>query len=717
MNSISDLNNISATPVTFNSFREYEIVFGANAGNLSEVVFANSFFLVDTQVDLLTLNLPPTPLLVKVNLSTDINIQDLLYIGDSANVQVFRSSVSSWQVVGINSIADYDSVWQNLFLGVGQDFPQTFDMAIEISDQQGNTESWIKSVSTVENTIVQSQSLVYDEDTERNLGNLQIIDQIIEPTQYTVIAQIPQAAGVLLLPDGQAVNEFSITASREQFNDTVANVLYQPAADFVGNSNILFNITRTADSFQNLVAVPLQVGNTHAEFSAPIEVDYSGSLISRLTDFAITDLRPNNIDANIQYQLNFSVDNANLQFDFNNQTQSQLQITGTKNQINTILANVATTPGLFAINSFKGNANIIYVQTQTTDNVVQVQQQIPIFYQDQLIHVFSGVEKPLGTKAGAWPSFVPESEQGEPTPNVDFWGFRFPVVAETQSGQTGALRYGNSSLNENIDPAIFDDKTNFVSAPGSIKLIGNRPLTATGNFAPHTGIVSRGLSLTPADPWYYAFWFYWDPDAADSSANTHTVIGSIAGLSAATGRKYTFYTRSLGGSPAQIRLRMTDIWPLESNFPNQIEFGAVNPQQWHHVALQKSAGTQGDFTISAWLDGQPTTQFVGNGTESTQLSGTPQTGSTWFGRGTLERIDRLGFGAGVSQTTDSPLINFGVHRGWLENPNGVAVPFNGNIDNVEVQKAAPYTDLTPFQIDTPRFNSNQVLIMSGIPEV
>ena len=704
MNSITDLNNIGATPVTFNTFRDYTIVFGNSAGNISTQVFENSYFLAAKQVQLETFDFAIRDLLIYYTFSDGTKINELRYVGNNPNIAVFSATANTWQATGIRTVNDYNDAFNNIYIGINADTAGNVVLCtIQPDDQAGNSQQWVQTANIVENTFIQLEPIVYDEDSDTSLASLQITDQYIDPTNYAIVATVDPLEGQFVFGNLQIANTWNITADKDTINQELQDLVFRPAADYVDAVDITFNIERTADELSQLVVSTLAVGNVHDDFARPTDIVFTGSFSSVLTGFEITDLRPDRIDANIQYSVNIGTDNANMVLSYDGNTVSQVTLTGTKSDVNAILGNVNLVPSVAAANLFTDAANITYTQTQTTDSRLQANISVPLLYQPQLLHSFSNVEKPLGNRAGTYPSQFPDNATS--TTDVDFWGFEWNTEQNTLSGLANNLRYSQSRNDNTIDISRLRDTANFVSSPGSIRITGNKEFLSQGSR--NTGIVSRVFE-DPASiesPYSVGFYFYWD----DSNPNKmETVIARIDGLTPAVVRRYTLYVNQIGSNSV---LRMTDQWPARAaDLPDIITFGPISKRTWNHVAFQKSAGPISTAVFSAWLNGQPVSNFTGyeSGTQVVQ------NGSNWYGK--TQQINRIYFGAGRLGAGASPYIfSTSVNEGWLDTETGVSIPFNGNIDEVEVLYDAPYQNLTPFTPGTPTVKPNTVVIMSGIP--
>jgi hypothetical protein len=381
MQSFTDLNNYSNTPVSYGTSADYIIEFGANAGNLSVSESEGSYFLIYKRVPLLQFSNVSKDLLVEINSSAVGIISDVVYFGSNTDIAIYASTSTSWAITGIRSVADYDDVFNNTYVGIVNDATGSFDLTFVLDDQMGNTRSYVASITIVPNTLFAFSSPIYfAEDTLATFGNLAITDIYPGGSNYTLnISMENPVLGQIKLPNGTYANSYTLTDTKTNVNTAITSMRFAPAADSLTNTQVNTVITRVADS--KLVARPILCnwnGTSHSDYSIPVSFSTTEDSNIAMTGMSITDIRPDNIDANIQYQVTVaSSDSANILISYNGSSASSAQITGTKSSINTILGNANLTPKLVTYNDFNGTNQVTYTQVNTTNSITQADS-IPI---------------------------------------------------------------------------------------------------------------------------------------------------------------------------------------------------------------------------------------------------------------------------------------------------------------------------------------------------
>lgn len=371
MNSISDLNNISATPVTFDSFREYEIVFGNNAGNISTEQFEGSYYRLSKQVELISIDKQTRDLILTLEFSNNATVSNVEYIGPSDRIKVLAANSTTWSVTGIEGVNGYNEAFANVFVVANNNVIGNTVINTQVSDQLGNTRSWAQAVELVTNNLISlPANLQFAEDTQSSLSGLQIIDVFPDASYSLSLQDTGGGNGNFKTAIGNTITTLSETGQKTALNTLLTGAVYIPAADSVSNSSITVNIVRTTDNkaFSSQLPV-IWNGTSHTDFSIPTTLSTSEDLPLSLSSIEITDLRPELIDSSIQYEIVLSSVNPGAgQIRFDSNIGNSITISGTKSQINTNLTgNLQFVPSA----DYTGPASITYTQTQTTDNVLQ----------------------------------------------------------------------------------------------------------------------------------------------------------------------------------------------------------------------------------------------------------------------------------------------------------------------------------------------------------
>jgi hypothetical protein len=442
MQSYNDLNNYSATPVNYATSADYAITFGANQGNLSTTEFEGGYFLIYKRVPLTVFSDVSKDLLVTISTSTVGKVIAPVYFGTNTNVKIWQSTPQSWTITGIRTVANYDDVFANTYLGLASGSTGTADIVFLIDDQISTTRTYTATVTIVPNTLFSfTPTIAFAEDTLASFGNLTITDSVPQTTDYTVnLTPIDSALGKIKVVGGALSNTYSFTGTKTAVNNSLANVRFAPGADSRTNTQVNVLVTRTFDSKtvgQVVNANWNSVG--HSNYSVPNSWNGAEDQAIELNNISITDIRPDNIDANTQYLINLATsDVANSYLVYQGSNVSSVNISGTKSQVNTILGSANTRPKLQTINDFYGQTSVTFSQTNTTDNVIQADQlSIPVFVTDS-------VEYALNTNY-----YTPNTEDPQPSTRFTYEIFDQDVQANvyTMTFQQTTGNTGNFYVN------------------------------------------------------------------------------------------------------------------------------------------------------------------------------------------------------------------------------------------------------------------------------
>ena len=172
--------------------------------------------------------------------------------------------------------------------------------------------------------------------------------------------------------------DITIEGSLSQVNTALSSLSFIPSADFTDSTiNVNYiqrdnndNSNPTAFATRLTKAFVLNVRNIHDEFSiVDLIQQYDEDTIKVWNVGSITDLRPDNVDANIQYTLTLTsnIDTAITSItNWTEQTPSTVwTFTGTKAQCNTELSSVEIIPKP----GFTGSFMLTYQQNQDDDSI------------------------------------------------------------------------------------------------------------------------------------------------------------------------------------------------------------------------------------------------------------------------------------------------------------------------------------------------------------
>ena len=380
MNSFQDLNLFSNTSVNYGSYTSYAIAFGNSAGNTSQAEYQGAAFLIPKQVPLTTFTDPIKDLLLNISAVPGNSIIAPVYLGSNPNVAVFTQGTGQYSVIGVRSVADYNELFGNLYVDTPDTSLTPFVLTANVNDQFGNTRSWTSNVTlTVNPGFTITGNLTYDEDTRRGITNITLQDpggtatpsyNLTFSTANANVGMVQYDSGVVTDPANVVITK-QVARSGLQVQIDSGFFKFIPAADYTGNTQVQYVQQRSDDGRTWVGNINLNIGNTHSNYAVPANISYDQNKLANISTISITDLRPNNINANIQYVS--TVASANTQVGYlryQSVDYSTLTIgPDIKANVNSALANVVFVSGA----DYSGNANttITYSQLQSTDNVQQ----------------------------------------------------------------------------------------------------------------------------------------------------------------------------------------------------------------------------------------------------------------------------------------------------------------------------------------------------------
>lgn len=376
MQSYEDLNNFSSTPVDYTSANDYVIAYGNNAGNLSTNEYESNYFQIYKQTPLNTFTLPSKDLLINISFDEYSKIQSVIYIGNNANLKVWNNDPASWTITGIRTVADYNEAFANTYIGINTGETGFFNATFEANDQRGNTRSWVANVNIYTNDLFYSPAaIVFAEDTLASYGNIAIIDDFAFATDYSVSFVAGNVTlGQIKNPNTGAIgNSWSATGNKITLNSQLANVRFVPGADSTTDTDVAVTMIRDYDDKTIIRVIPSRWnGTAHSDYSIPASYSIAEDSNLSMSGISITDIRPDNIDAGITYQITIqSPDTANVLLNYNGNTSATATLSGTKSTVNNILGNATARPKIVAYNDYFGNASLTYTQVQTTNGITQ----------------------------------------------------------------------------------------------------------------------------------------------------------------------------------------------------------------------------------------------------------------------------------------------------------------------------------------------------------
>lgn len=375
MQSFDTLNAYGSLPVDYGTFRTYEIVFGANAGNTSRTEYQGGAFLIPKQVPLVTFNNPSKDLLLNLDISPANAVISVTYVGNNSQVVVYPGLSGQYAVTGIRSVTDYNEVFGNLYIDTPETSLAPFSIVSTVDDQFGNTRTWTTNVSLIVNPGFQiTGNLTYNEDQIANINNIAVLDPGAGSGEiYNIVLSTANAnVGLIQYQSGTPSTSVSTQLVKTSINTSFSTNQWKfiPAADYTANSQVQYFQQRTSDGRTWIGNVNLNIGTTHNEYTVPANITYDENKLANITGLSITDTRPNNINPNIQYTSTLSTNNVQVGYlRYLGTDYTTLSLSNTKANINSALANVRWVPGA----NYTGNSNVTltYSQTQTTDNKQQ----------------------------------------------------------------------------------------------------------------------------------------------------------------------------------------------------------------------------------------------------------------------------------------------------------------------------------------------------------
>ena len=368
VNSLEELNNWGNTSVTFVEAQLYSINL-TNAGNTSDAVNEEAVFLVPKQVTVNTLSNAYTDLLVTVTTTNTQAIKNLAYTGTNSRIHSARIGTAAWRVYGIRTVSDYNNVFDNLFVTLGDDRTESFNFIVQLNDQLNTTASYTVSI----NVLAQPEfsipsSIVFNEGLTANIQPVVITDAASGNPQYRVTVATGNSQQGVIGYQGNSSNSVTVTNTRSAINNAFSSgeIRWEPIGDFAANSSITYTQIRVSDGAVHANAVPIvmAIGNTHSEFSIPSSITFNEDQTKTLPGFSITDVRFDNPE----YSVTLATGNSQQgQISFQGVPQNSYTFVGNKAVINTVL----NTPlSWVPAPDFAGNSTILYSQTRLSDGVV-----------------------------------------------------------------------------------------------------------------------------------------------------------------------------------------------------------------------------------------------------------------------------------------------------------------------------------------------------------
>jgi hypothetical protein len=252
-------------------------------------------------------------------------------------------------------------------------------------------------------------SITYQEDTASNISGILINDvrpDRIDPSiTYTITIAAGNTSQGLVRFANVSSSSHTITNTKSTVNSVLSANSFQfiPAADFTGTSSIRYTQIQNQANITQANAVSISMTNsatsgeytlysntlpdgatlsTHATWYGQDTAQVltgvaSGSplILQRTGDISITDARAN-LFPNTQYQVSFVMANTaqgNLFYRGGNVISSNITLTGTRTQINTVLSANIATDGIYLLPASRetGNIDVLYTQINTTDGITQ----------------------------------------------------------------------------------------------------------------------------------------------------------------------------------------------------------------------------------------------------------------------------------------------------------------------------------------------------------
>jgi hypothetical protein len=667
MQSFTDLNNFANTPVNYASQSDYSIIPGVSSGNTTVTAVEGSIFTVPAQQPMTTMTGLTRDMLIIITPTPMNSVAFVQYIGADAGISVVSDQVSRWIVSGVRTVAQYNDVFTNLRMGVSPGFSSvgSYTFTIGLDDQvNGVFATYTVTVTVTASTVFTAPALItFNEDENARVPGIAITENFLYATNYTVVVatENPVTSQLALAPGNVAANTLTFTnVSKASANQSLANVVFVPRADFASNTYINTTVTRIYNSEATGKQTLAYVSGTNPEYSAPSGYGWSENSTTSIGNTPDGNLRITDTAVNKNYSSTLTIvasNMGNLQVG-NTVLGSTVTYTGNRTTVNNSLANV-----IFSGNAVtKLSGNVGYVQTQTTDSIEQANITIPLNYQIPAIHIFSNIAKPFGTRL----------EASQPaTPNVDFWAYAYNQTSVISNG-VRRYDYGFPS-GSNIALSTLRTTSTYRYAPLSIRVTSPN------------GIISRSQTRAEGTAGYFAFWLYLN--------KTHQGNNALGYVKSENGLGAGMYLNNYGGN--LYWSGGIQVFEVGGGLRTRIDLGAQQVGAWTHYALQISAGSPGQYgtqVVSAWRNGVPLTGFW----LGTYPTSTAQTGSTWSGRNQFSRVQGWQWGAPFpSGVPASELPDFFV-------------------DDIQVRIDAPYTNLQSFVPQPVTWGGNVTQMVTGI---
>lgn len=695
MQSFSDLNNYSNTSVNYNTESSYVTSFGPSDGNVAITKYEGEKFLLNKQISLLTATNITRDILINIT-SSDLDAIDYVqYQGADSTISVAFDGIDTWTVLGIRTVAQYNDVFANLYVGITSSYINTFVLTVEINNQMNDpTQSFTITVTTILSTMFSvPASFSFNEDTLTSVGNISITETFAHPTNYTIsiVPEDTSKAKIAFAPGNVEVNSWTTTDTKANINLQLANLVFAPGADFSSNTYFDTNVIRSYDSRNSTKRTDALIAVTYPDYTAPTGYSWYSNATTQIGTSSLGNLAITDTAANKNYSSTISISPTGMGNLYNSNVSVGNTITFTGN-ISVVNANIANV-------TFRGNVsanlsgNVHYVQVQTTNSLNQANIYIPLNFQYPSIHIYSNVAKPFGTRLNSDGSYT----GGNATGNVDFWAYEYTTNTSYSGGQT-YYSY-NAPSSANVSLSTFADSTNYRYNDPGIRIANSY------------GIVSRTESRSNGGAGYIGFWM------KTLKNHQYAVYGTIQDTTniflteplrfgSWNNKMYVWQSEYLYDT------NWTDGTHTFAGWDARIILGD-NPTvgTWNHYAFQISAGTTGSSgtqVISAWVNGVPITEFYGRCYYGLP-TGLLQTGSNStlksFG---FQNILGFKFGAPNPPPKRTGLAVQGFNDS-IGNPRLDVV-----FDDLVVRQDNPYTNLTSFTPVPMAWGGNVTQLVTGI---
>lgn len=362
MNSLEELNQHGNTAVNFLNASDYVISMSDSDNDITITQNEEAVFLLPKQVTVNTLSGAFTDLQVTVSWNLSGAIKSINYTGNLPFITVARISDTAFRIYGIQTVSAYNAVFSDLFVILNDDRTDSFQITVQLNDQLASTRNYTVVVVVIEQPeFVIPTSIEFNEDVVTDIQPISITDAASDATYTVQIASGNVQQGLIRFQDVSSANVI-LTNTRDVINGIFSSgqIQWQPAADFNGNSSILYSQTRLSDGAVHANGVSIQmVGIPSAEFSLVSDYWTENGTSSDLT-ISVVD-----VAVGKNYQGTITVNTGGELFVGNNAAGNTVSFVGNKTEMNNQLSNLR-----FVSNNF-GDFPWSYTQIQTTDNINQ----------------------------------------------------------------------------------------------------------------------------------------------------------------------------------------------------------------------------------------------------------------------------------------------------------------------------------------------------------